>query len=247
VSREPRRWRAGVKASDVRSREDAAGSLASHVGGKCLARAVDFELLRLEVGADRCHGLAQVSGRAFTGAFVNFFEGRAAYPRFRREFVSDSFRFPDPAQIKLLPSRHGWVVLPKLKWVRFRQSRPLPVAGRLLFATVSRTGEHWYVSFQCEVEIADPVCPGSDVVGIDLGVANSITLSAEVIQFPKFTATEQEKLAILDRRVASKQKGSSTDARRSPVDTPTTASLQTVARTHSTKPRPCSPSATASS
>jgi putative transposase len=162
----------------------------------------------------------------------------------RQRFV----RFPDPAQIKLLPSRHGWVVLPKLKWVRFRQSRPLPVAGRLLFATVARTGEHWYVSFQCEVEIADPRCPGSDVVGIDLGVANSITLSAgDVIQFPRVTATDQEKLAILDRRVASKQKGSSTDGRRSPVDTPTTASLQTGARTHSTKPRPCSPSATASS
>ena len=142
-------------------------------------------------------------------AFVNFFMGRCAYPRYRRKFSKDSFRFPDPTQIKLPASRHGWVFLPKLKWVRFRQSRPIPIEGLLRSATVSRQGEHWYVSFVCAVDIADPMRPGSDTVGIDLGIVNSITLSTgEVIQLPKLSWRERDKLAILDRRAASKQKGS---------------------------------------
>lgn len=163
----------------------------------------------LEWLAEAPHHCLQQTLGDLDRAFANFFKGFADHPSFHKKFVNDSFRFPDAAQIKLLPSRHGWVFLPKLKWVRFHQSRQLPIEGRLCSATVSREGEHWYVSFQCQVEIADPICPSGNTVGIDLGITNSIALSSgEVIRLPKFGKREQEKLAILDRRVASKQKGS---------------------------------------
>lgn len=54
-------------------------------------------------------------------AYKNFFEKRADFPRFKRKGQSNSFRYPDPKQIKLdqLNSR---LFLPKLGWLRYRNS-----------------------------------------------------------------------------------------------------------------------------
>jgi putative transposase len=68
-------------------------------------------------------------------AFGNFFAKRADYPRFKRKGQSaDSFRFPDPKQIKL-DRENGRVFLPKLGYMRYRSSR-VPL-GELRDVTVS--------------------------------------------------------------------------------------------------------------
>ena len=43
-------------------------------------------------------------------AFRNFLEGRARHPKPRQKFVHESFRFPDPKQIRILDDA---IVLPK--------------------------------------------------------------------------------------------------------------------------------------
>jgi putative transposase len=55
-------------------------------------------------------------------AYRNFFGKRAGFPQFRKKGFADRFRYPEPKQIRLdqLNSR---IFLPKLGWLRYRNSR----------------------------------------------------------------------------------------------------------------------------
>jgi len=55
-------------------------------------------------------------------AYTNFFAKRAAFPRIRKKGQRDSFRYPDPKQIRL-DQANGRISLPKLGWLRYRNSR----------------------------------------------------------------------------------------------------------------------------
>ncbi|PKN04967.1 MAG: cytosine methyltransferase, partial [Deltaproteobacteria bacterium HGW-Deltaproteobacteria-9] len=58
-------------------------------------------------------------------AYANFFARRADFPRFKKKGRSDSFRYPDPVQIKL-DQGNSRIFLPKLGWLRYRNSRDVP-------------------------------------------------------------------------------------------------------------------------
>ncbi len=60
-------------------------------------------------------------------AYANFFAKRADFPRFKKKGRSDSFRYPDPKQIKL-DQVNSRIFLPKLGWLRYRKSREVPGA-----------------------------------------------------------------------------------------------------------------------
>jgi len=142
-------------------------------------------------------------------AFRNFVEGRASYPQFRRRGDRDSFRYPDPKQLKPEADR---IFLPKVGWVAWVRHRPME--GRMKTATVSREADCWYVSIQCEIEMPEPVPNLGPVVGIDMGIAKPMVLSTgQVIQLPRTTDRERHKLATLQRKVARKTKGSKNQAR----------------------------------
>ena len=113
-------------------------------------------------------------------AYTNFFAKRAAFPRFKRKGLSDSFRYPDPKQIKLEPG-NGRIFLPKLGWLRYRNSRD--VLGEVKNVTVSRSGGKWFVSIQTQREVAVPVHTGG-AVGIDMGVVRFATLSDGTVYAP---------------------------------------------------------------
>lgn len=106
-------------------------------------------------------------------AYSNFFAKRADFPRFKKKGLSDSFRYPDPKQIKL-DQANSRLFLPKLGWLRYRNSRN--VLGTVKNITVSQSCGKWYVSIQTEREGAQPI-PQGDAVGIDMGVARFATLS----------------------------------------------------------------------
>ena len=137
-------------------------------------------------------------------AYRNFFEGRAALPRFKKKGRHDAFRYPDPKQFAV-DDRHGRVRLPKLGWVSYRRSRP--VAGNPKQLTISRHGGHWFVSIQTEQEVAAPVHPANSAVGLDMGVAKFVALStgetfAPVNSFRRY----QKKLAWEQRKLVRKEK-----------------------------------------
>ncbi|MFB9629264.1 RNA-guided endonuclease InsQ/TnpB family protein [Nonomuraea helvata] len=122
-----------------------------------------------------------------------------------------SFRFPEGSKIAIDRLNRRWAraKLPKLGWVRFRITRPL--GGRVKNATVSRDGEHWYVSFLVEDGAVTPERhdnPGS-AVGIDRGVAKVVTRSDGLFHHQVFArGREVEHAATLQRRLARTRKGS---------------------------------------
>jgi putative transposase len=107
-------------------------------------------------------------------AWGNFFGKRAGLPRFKKRGVGDAFRYPDPKQFRLDQS-NSRLFLPKLGWMRYRNSRE--VLGNLKNVTVSVRADRWFVSIQTEREVEAAVHPSRTAVGIDVGVARFATLS----------------------------------------------------------------------
>ena len=106
-------------------------------------------------------------------AYANFFAKRADFLRFKKKGQSDSFRYPDPKQIKL-DQGNSRIFLPKLGWLRYRNSRE--VLGTVKNVTVSQSCGKWFVSIQTEREVEQPI-PNGGAVGIDMGIARFATLS----------------------------------------------------------------------
>jgi len=107
-------------------------------------------------------------------AYANFFAKRAEFPRFKRKGVRDSFRYPQPQQIKL-DEANSRIFLPKLGWLRYRNSRR--VQGELRNATVSLRAGRWFVSIQTEREVDKPLPEATSAIGIDVGIARFATFS----------------------------------------------------------------------
>ncbi|WP_340523610.1 transposase, partial [Cupriavidus necator] len=86
----------------------------------------------------------------------------------------DSFRYPDPKQIKL-DQANSRIFLPKLGWIRYRNSRD--VLGAVKNVTVSQACGKWFIAIQTEREIKQPVPQTTSAIGIDVGVARFATFS----------------------------------------------------------------------
>jgi putative transposase len=106
-------------------------------------------------------------------AYDNFFAGRAATPRFKKKGRSDSFRYPDPQQIKLEQGNNR-IFLPKLGWLRYRNSRS--VLGSVRNVTVSQHVGRWFVVIQSARDF-DPIEACGKAVGVDMGIVRFATLS----------------------------------------------------------------------
>ena len=83
-------------------------------------------------------------------AYAHFFAHRACFPRFKKKGQRESFRYPDPKQIKL-DQANARLFLPKLGWLRYRTSRP--VLGTVKQVTVGRLCGKWLVAMQTEREV----------------------------------------------------------------------------------------------
>jgi putative transposase len=82
-------------------------------------------------------------------AYRNFFDQRADFPRFKKKGQSDSFRYPQGFRLDQSNNR---IFLPKLGWIRYRNSRDIP--GTVKNITVSQSCGKWFVSIQTEREVA---------------------------------------------------------------------------------------------
>jgi len=123
-------------------------------------------------------------------AYQNFFAGRADSPRFKKKGKHDSFRYPDPKQIKL-DQANSRIFLPKLGWVRYRKS--CEVLGEIRNVTISRSCDRWFLSIQTEREVETPAHPSTTSVGIDMGVVRFATLSDGTVIEPLNSFRKHEK------------------------------------------------------
>lgn len=123
---------------------------------------------------------------------------------------SPSFRFPEGGKIPVerLGRRWGRCRLPKLGWVRFRWSRAL--GGQIRSVTVSRDGQHWFVSFLVEDGRSTPEQHTStSAVGVDRGVTVAVAASDGTMRDREFLSPgEQERYLRLHRQLSRQVKGS---------------------------------------
>jgi putative transposase len=150
-------------------------------------------------------------------AFERFFKGvegdgpTSGYPRFKRKGQRDSARIYEVT----LEERH--LRFPNIGRVRLMETcRERGFDGRVLSATITRRADRWFVSLavEREREIVLPRAPRrpSEVVGVDLGLANAAVIhdgtASRVVKPRRALRTNLAKLRRLDRQIARKQRGS---------------------------------------
>lgn len=150
-----------------------------------------------------CHPL-QHALKDLEQAYKNFFAKRADFPKFKRKGGGDAFRYPDSKQIKL-DQGNDRIFLPKLGWLRYRNSRD--VLGEVRNVTVSQSGGKWFASIQTQREVEQPLPTATTAVGIDVGIARFATMNdgsfiAPLGSFKK----HQQRLARYQRRMSRKVK-----------------------------------------
>lgn len=99
------------------------------------------------------------------GAYVNFFQGKAEFPRFKSRKHSKLSFYNDTEKLKVKPNKR--VLIEKVGWME--TSEQIPVGVKYCNPRVSFDRKYWYLSVGIEQafekeELTD------EVVGIDLGI-----------------------------------------------------------------------------
>jgi putative transposase len=144
-----------------------------------------------------------------SSAFLNFFEKRAKFPKFKKKGNKQSVRFPQGIKLD-----GDYLTLPKLKKVYCKLSR-LPV-GKLKSVTVSMTASgKYFASCLYDDGVETLLIGGTEggkgkAVGIDLGIKDfAITSDGSKYGNPNHYRKYEQKLAYIQKQLAKKQKGSS--------------------------------------
>jgi putative transposase len=139
-------------------------------------------------------------------AFINFFEGKAAYPQFHKRSSVQSASYASNA----FTWDGMYLTLAKMSDpLDIRWSRPLPKGCKPSTVTVTKdTAGRYFVSILVEEDI-QPLSVVEQEVGLDLGLRSMVILSTgETVGNPKFFAKDEKKLAKAQRRLSKKQRGS---------------------------------------
>lgn len=161
--------------------------------------------------AEGSQTVQQQALRDFAQATTGFFNGTHGRPTWRKAGRDEGFRITGKRgaqwDVRRLNRHWGEIWIPKVGWIRFRWSRPVPEDARSYRVTRDRAG-HWHVAF---AHVPDPIpAPGNgQSVGIDRGVVASAALSTgEILNSPGLSAGEQRRLNHLKRKRSKGQKGS---------------------------------------
>lgn len=142
--------------------------------------------------------------RHLNTAFLNFFSGRAKYPKFKKKrnkqsatYASNAFKW-DGKKLTLAKMKSSL----KIRWHRHFMGVPTTV-------TVSKdSANRYFVSFSVEEEI-ERLPKNEEQVAIDLGIKDVIVSSKGFNSGnPKYYRKSEKKLAKLQKCLAKKQKGS---------------------------------------
>jgi IS605 OrfB family transposase len=147
--------------------------------------------------------------RDFAQAMKNWWTGTHRRPTWRKKGRHEGFRIVavKAGHLRRLNRRFAEVFVPKIGWVRFRQTRPLPTGAKSYRVTLDRAGR-WHIAFALTPEPIDRRPTGA-MIGVDRGVANTLATSdGQLLHAPVLTPMERTRLARLQRRLARRKKGS---------------------------------------
>ena len=125
-------------------------------------------------------------------AFTNFYNKRSSLPVFKKKGIHDkyktncirsSYKNNNYANI-LLDLKNRTITLPKIGKVKIRGYRDLKKDLYIINATISKTGNKYYVSICCKETIVAKEFVLRNAIGIDVGVSSLITTS-DGIKYPK--------------------------------------------------------------
>jgi transposase len=141
-------------------------------------------------------------------AVKNFYAGTQQRPTWRKAGLHEGIRIvgPQASRVEQLSRKWARVLVPKVGWVRFRLSRPVPDAKSYRI-TRNRVGR-WHLAFAV---IPPPIpAPGTgEIAGVDRGIIVSAALSTgELLTCPGLSEREQDRLKRLQRRLARCRRGS---------------------------------------
>ena len=144
-------------------------------------------------------------------AFVNYFEGRADYPTFKKKRNEQSATYASNAFIwdgaALTPAKMDTPL--EIVW-----HRPLPEGTRPCSVTIIKDRTNRYFISILVKEDINPLPVSAQMVGLDLGITSMVALSTgETVDNPKYFARDEKQLAKAQRRHARKKKGSKNRAK----------------------------------
>lgn len=128
---------------------------------------------------------------------------KPGYPRFKGVGWYKSFTYPQVG-FKLDCSK---LTLSKIGSIRIFKHRE--VEGKIKTCTIKRDLlGHWYATLVSEIEDVPTVEPKT-VIGVDVGLKSLVALSnGETIEYPRYYVKAEKKLALAQRNLSRKKKGS---------------------------------------
>lgn len=142
--------------------------------------------------------------RCLEAAYTNFFQKRAKFPKFKSKRSKNSFTVPQYASI----ADNRLFIYKFRGGIKCRVHRE--IKGKVGKVTISKTpsGKYFATVFT-EEEYTTPLKKTNESVGLDLGLKNLVVTSdGETINNNRYTRKYESKLAIAQRHLSRKKKGS---------------------------------------
>ncbi|MEM7592229.1 MAG: RNA-guided endonuclease TnpB family protein [Cyanobacteria bacterium P01_A01_bin.83] len=146
----------------------------------------------------------QVVALNLSNAFINFFEGRGRFPRFKAKGNKQSISYPQ--NVKVLD---GYIKFPKLKLVEAKISKP--IEGTVKTVTISQVPSgKYYASILVDDGIDNPESSSDGkCIGLDVGISHiCVTSEGSKYNNPSWFKKHQKNLKRKQQKLARKQKGS---------------------------------------
>ncbi len=158
------------------------------------------------LNAVQVHVLQQTLKR-LEQAFVRMWEFSGGFPRFKKAGTMRSFVFP---QMGVNPIQNNALKLPKIGWVKFRQSRSIPDGANLKQVRIVRRASGWFAMLTWQWNVSIPsIMPHGEALGIDVGISHFAAVSnGKLFPNPRPFRKLERKLKLLQRSVSRKVLGS---------------------------------------
>lgn len=124
--------------------------------------------------------ILQIQTKTLADSIKKYRKGECGAIEFKKKFNSNSFSCNFGIKVDLENNR---VYIPKLGYIRYRNSSNREIKGKVINVTVSKELEKFYISIQTKRTLSQVnpldlgLTPENNMIGIDMGVKNFITLS----------------------------------------------------------------------